>query len=120
MASAALEDMPVDVSLREQFEHVWIRWAVRYPEKRKALAQPVVFNELTATSRAEGHMAMAGIATLMEQIRKQGAVSAGPFAFVATILNLVADATMDFMRQDPSHADARARAGFEAVWRMLG
>lgn len=42
-------------------------WAVSNPEKRRALAQLGVSDEITPASRAAGHKTMAGIAKLMER-----------------------------------------------------
>jgi len=34
-------------------------------------------------------------------------------------MNSVADATMDYMVQDPENARKHCKAGFDALWRML-
>jgi hypothetical protein len=34
-------------------------------------------------------------------------------------MNSVAEATMDFMVQDPKSAKKHCKAGFDALWRML-
>jgi hypothetical protein len=39
--------------------------------------------------------------------------------FVVAIMNSVAEATMDFMTQDPTNSKKHCRAGFDAVWRMI-
>jgi AcrR family transcriptional regulator len=122
MASAALEGLPAGVDLREQFLHVWsnwMRWAVRNPEKRRALAQLGVSDEIMPESRAAGHRAMSGFRELLERGRANGALSEAPMGFVVAIMNSVAEATMDFMVQDPSNADKHSKVGFDALWRML-
>jgi len=43
-----------------------------------------------------------------------------PMAFLMTLMNAVAESTMDFMRQEPRRAKEHCRTGFEAVWRMIG
>jgi NAD(P)-dependent dehydrogenase (short-subunit alcohol dehydrogenase family) len=35
------------------------------------------------------------------------------------LMNSMAEATMDFMVQDPANADKHCKAGFEALWRVL-
>lgn len=122
MASAALEGLPAKAGLREQLFHIWsnwMRWAAAHPEKRRALAQLAVSDEITPESRAEGHKAMAPIGALLERIRADGPMHNAPMAFVVAIMNSVADATMDFMIQDPSHAGKHCEVGFDALWRML-
>jgi AcrR family transcriptional regulator len=122
MASAALEGLPARGELREQFRHLWsnwMAWAVSNPEKRRALAQLGVSDEITPATRAAGHKTMAGIAELMERCRAKGSMRKAPMAFVAAIMNSLAEATMDFMVQDPTNAKKHCRVGFEAFWRVL-
>src|SRR3984885_7039171 len=68
MASAALEGFPAGAELREQFFHIWsswMGWAVANPEKRRALAQLGVSDEITPENRAAAHKTMAGIGELL-------------------------------------------------------
>lgn len=122
MAVAAMEGLPEGADFREQFLHLWsnwMRWAVRRPEARRALAVLGVSDEITPASRAAGHQIMGSIAALMERGRANGSMRDASFAFVAAIMNSVAEATMDFMVHDPAHADEHCKVGFDALWRML-
>jgi AcrR family transcriptional regulator len=122
MASVAMKNFPVEVELREQFFHIWRNWgnwAVRFPEKRKALAQLSVSDEITHETRAAGHKIMTTVGELLERIRAAGPMRKVPISFVAALMNSVADATMDQMIQDPGHAKTHCKNGAEALWRML-
>jgi AcrR family transcriptional regulator len=122
MASAALEGLPTGADVREQFAHAWtqwMRWAVRHPAQRRALALLGVADEITPASHAIGRQTMADLATLMERARTNGAMRDAPFALVAALMNAVAEATMDVMLQDSANADAHCRVGFDALWHML-
>jgi hypothetical protein len=94
-------------------------WAVSSPEKRRALAQLGVSDEITPASRDAGHKTMAGIAELMERCRANGSMRKVPMAFVAAIMNSLAEATMDFMINDPTHAKKHCKVGFDALWRVI-
>jgi AcrR family transcriptional regulator len=123
VASAALEGLPTGAPLREQVFHIWLRWtnwAVSNPEKRRALAQLGVSDEITPATRAAGHKTMAGIAELLERIHANSAMRDAPMRFVFAILNALAEATMDFMAQDPTNAKKHCKAGFDALWRVMG
>ncbi|QEL16247.1 TetR/AcrR family transcriptional regulator [Limnoglobus roseus] len=122
MAAAASEGLPAGAALREQVFHVWSKWmgwAVAHPEKRRALSQLVVSDEITPTTRAAAHRAMAGIAGLLEQSRANGPMRGVPAGFVYAVLNALAEATMDYMVQDPTHAGEHCKVGFDALWRVL-
>ena len=122
MASVALDGLPAKAALRRQFLHVWsnwTRWAVAHPEQRRALALLGVSDEITPASRAAGHQTMAGIAELMERSRAGGPLRDVPMAFVAALMNSMAEATMDFMVNDPANAETHCKTGFDALWRVL-
>ena len=122
MASAATKNLPTRAEPREQLWNLWqhwMGWAVSYPEKRRALAQLGVSDEITPDTRAAAHKTMAGVAGLLEHIRASGPMRKVPMGFVVAIMNSVAEATIDFMTEDSSHARKHCTEGFEALWRMV-
>jgi hypothetical protein len=70
-------------------------------------------------TRAAAHKTMIGIAELLERSRANGPMHKAPMGFVVAIMNSVAEATMDFMTQDPTNSKKHCRAGFDAVWRTI-
>jgi AcrR family transcriptional regulator len=122
VASAALEGFPAEADLRKQAFHVWsnwMDWAVSNPEKRRALAQLGVSDEVTPATRIAGHKTMAGVAELLERMRANGPLRNTPMGFVVAIMDSLADATMGFMIQDPSNAKKHCKVGFDALWRVI-
>ena len=122
MAAAALKGLRADAEPRQQLAHIWQRWmtwAVYFPEKRRALAQLTVSDEITPETRAAGHKTMAGVADLLEGIRASGPMRKAPMGFVVAIMNSIAEATIDIMAQDAAHARKRCNEGFDALWRAV-
>jgi AcrR family transcriptional regulator len=122
MASEALEGFPEGAELRDQIFHIWTNWmgwAVSNPEKRRALEQLGVSDEITPASRASGHKTMARIGELLERSRANGPLRKAPMAFVVALMNSLAEATMDFMVQDPTNAKKHCKVGFDALWRVV-
>ena len=122
MAATALEGFPAEAELREQLFRVWsnwMNWSVANPDKRRALTQLHVSDEITAATRAAASKAMAGVAELLERSRANGPLRNVPMGFVVSILNSLADATMDFMIHDPTNAKKHCKVGFEALWRVI-
>jgi AcrR family transcriptional regulator len=122
MASAALVGLPAKADLRKQVFHAWSNWttwAVSNPEKRRALAQLGVSDEITPASRTAGNKTMAGIAELMQRSRATGPMRDAPLGFVAEIMNSLAEATMDYMVRDPTNAKKHCKTGFDAFWRAI-
>ena len=122
MASAALDGMPEGSTARERLRHAWIhwlRWASARPEKRRALAHLDVSGEITSSSHEAAGRMLADLRDLLEESRRRGPMRKPPLAFVAALMSALADATTDFMINDPAGADAHAEAGFEALWRIV-
>jgi hypothetical protein len=81
----------------------------------RSLAQLGVSDEITPETRTMAHKLM-GIAELLERGRVHGTMNKAPRAFVATLMNSVAEATMDFMTQDSAHAMRHGNECFDAMW----
>jgi AcrR family transcriptional regulator len=123
MATASLEGLPVKAPLREQFSRMWsnwMRWTMSNPGKRRALALLSVSDDIAQETRAASHQAMADVAEMLELARARGPMRDAPMGFVLAIMNSLAEATMDYMVNDPANADEHSRAGFDALCRMLG
>jgi AcrR family transcriptional regulator len=123
MASAAMKGLPAGAALRDQNFHVWsnwMHWSVSNPDKRRALTQLGVSEEITSATRVAGQQTMAGMAELMERVRAKGPMRSAPGGFIAAIMNSLAEATMEYMAQDPANAAKHCKVGFDALWRVLG
>ena len=122
MAAAVLDGLPTTVGLREQQFRMWsnwMRWAVSHPDKRSAVAQLGVSDEITPQTRASGHQTMAGIGVLLEQCRANGPMREAPMGFVVAMVTALAESTVDYMVKDPANADKHCTTGFEAMWRTI-
>jgi AcrR family transcriptional regulator len=122
MGAAAYSGIPHKGDARAQLRHLWMHWlswATSNPDKRRALAQLSVSDEVTAESHETAGRALAGMAKLVEQSRADGPMRDAPLALVIAIMSGAADATMDFMMRDPANAEAHGAASFHAVWRMI-
>jgi len=123
MAAASLEGLPAKAPLREQLSRMWsnwMGWATSDPGKRRALALLDVSDDIAQESRAASHRAMADVAGILKRARADGPMQDAPMEFVSALMNALAEATMDFMVNDPANADEHCRAGFEALCRVLG
>ncbi len=123
MAASALEGFPAGADLRQQAFHVWsnwMAWAVSHPEKRRALAQLSVSEEISPATRSAALKTAASLADLMQQMRACGSLRHAPMSFAAAIMNSLAETTMDFIIHDPANAKKHTQSGFDALWRALG
>jgi AcrR family transcriptional regulator len=122
MAAASLDGLPTESNIRRQVLHIWIhwlRWATSCPEKRRTLAHLDVSDDITPASHQAASQTMAGVAKLLERSRENGPMRDTPLGFVVALMSALADATIDFMIDDPANADQHCMAGFDAVWRVI-
>jgi AcrR family transcriptional regulator len=122
MASSALDGLPTGKSSHDQMAYMWsgwLQWATTGADKRRTLAQLTVSDEITGASREIGHRAMAGFAGILDRSRENGPMRTAPLGLVVSLMNAVAEATVDFILHDPANADVHSRMGFEAMWRII-
>jgi AcrR family transcriptional regulator len=122
MAAAALEGLPAKAGFREQMFKIWsnwMEWGVSNPEKRGALAQLGVCEEITPATKAAGLKTMADIADYLQRVRSEGPMRDAPMAFVLAFMNSLAETTMDFMIRDSANAAKHCKVGFDALWRAI-
>jgi AcrR family transcriptional regulator len=122
MGAAALGGLPAGGHVREQLLHMWSRWmhwAAAYPEKRRALAQLEVSDEITVRTHQAASQALTGVAGILERSRENGPMRDVSLTFVVGLASALADTTIDFIIRDPGGAETHSRTGFDALWRMI-
>lgn len=123
MAAAATAGLPDGQDARARLLHMWsgwLRWASTHPQKRRALAQLTVSDEITQAAHDTAAQGMSGVAEILETVRSGGPMRDTTLPFVAALATALADAAIDYIAGDPDNADAYTRAGFDALWRMIG
>lgn len=122
MGATATTGLDATAEPRKQVRHVWtqwVSWATVGPEKRRALAQLEVADDITAESRVTASAAFGGVANLLERARAGGPASDAPLAFVLTLINAIAEAAIDAILADPAEAETLSPIAFDAIWRVL-
>ncbi len=122
MASAATKGFREGDDLQDQVFHIWqnwMNWALAFPEKRRALAQLGVSDEIKPATHKAASKGMVPVAELMERVRDIGPMRKAPMGFVLMLMNSVAESTIDFMARDPANAKKHCKVGFDALWRMV-
>ncbi|WKG12563.1 TetR/AcrR family transcriptional regulator [Nocardia sp. PE-7] len=122
MAESSLVGIPSEEEPREQMLHVWtqwMRWATASPDKRRAVAQLLVSDDITAASHELANNAFGAMADLLERSRVGGPMEHAPLTFVLTLTNTIAEATIDAVIREPANAETLTRLAFDATWRVI-
>ncbi|MGH8778251.1 TetR/AcrR family transcriptional regulator [Paraburkholderia sp.] len=122
MRDEMTRDYPAAQSVEERGRYVWERyidWGVAFPLKRKAMSQLAVSERISGHTRAAGMEAFGEINAMIHRISSDGPLKDQPPAFVAAVMNAIAEVTMEFIEQDPKHARRYKAAGFVAFWSAI-
>lgn len=88
-----MKDVQASECLREHFFQVWrnwTNWAVTFPEKRRALTQLNVSDEIRPEARAAAQKTMRPLGEVLERCHVAGPMSKVPIGFFAMLVNSVA------------------------------
>jgi AcrR family transcriptional regulator len=122
MTAAATAGLDARGEPREQVLHMWthwLRWATTNPDKRRALAQLEVADDITDDSHRTVRSAFSGMADLLDRSRASGPMRDAPLGFVLALTNAIADTTIDAVIREPAAAEVLSSVAFDAIWRVL-
>lgn len=122
MADALLDNFPTEADVRSRVHHIWqryVRWGMANPAKRKVLAELGVSDRITAESRDVGNAPFAEIERMAADSAKRQLIYPYPMAFVAAMLNGMAETTIAVMAQNSAADLDYSEAGFEVFWRGI-
>jgi AcrR family transcriptional regulator len=122
MGAAAFDGLPTHGDDRAQVRHMWrhwLHWATTFPQKRRALAQLSVSDDISDDSHRATDAAFAGVAELLERSRSTGPLAATSLGFTLTLVTALAEAAIDAILAEPNEADSLSSAAFESLWRVL-
>lgn len=119
LRDAMMAEYPAAGGLAARIRHVWDRfvdWGVAYPAKRKTINQLSVSDRITEASSRAGRETFREIEVLMHDSLSSGTLRDQSPAFIAAIMESLADTTMRFIALEPAEAERYRRTGFEAFW----
>ncbi|WP_341963665.1 TetR/AcrR family transcriptional regulator [Pseudomonas sp. RC10] len=122
LRDAMIPGYPKDKDVKSRLHHAWhtyVGWGAANAEKRKAMALLMMSDRITDTTRVAGSEAFNDISALLHEGSSCNAFRDQPPAFAAAIMRSLADTTMDFMSNEPEHAERYCEAGFVAFWNAI-
>src|SRR5580704_9350413 len=107
---------------RAKLQHIWdafMDWGVANPEQRRVLAQILVSGKLTNETKAVGAAPFAEVEAMGREAIARGTIRDFPLEFLIAMMEAMAQATIELMAANPSHAAKYRTYGFEALWNGL-
>jgi AcrR family transcriptional regulator len=121
LAAAIMNDFPRKGSVRERFEHVWLRyvsWGAAHPVARRALKLVSMANVVTPAVRSDGAL-FAEVDRLHKDAIEQGKMAKLPPVMASQALKALAEMTMDLIEREPDQAELFKASGFQMLWGAL-
>jgi AcrR family transcriptional regulator len=118
LGKALLASYPTTAGVRERCRYVWenfIEWGAQFPMKRQAMRQLSVSEKITEKSRRQGGEAFGDINGMIEESLAGGILKDSP-AFVGSVLEALAETTLEFIARDPGRREHYKQAGFAFFW----
>jgi hypothetical protein len=122
MMAAASAGVDAESDPQQQILQVWnqwLDWSLTFPDKRRALAQLDVADDITPESHRAAHEGFADVAAQLDRGRATGPMKDAPLGFVLALMTSVANTTIEAIVADPSQDKATRALAFEALWRMI-
>ncbi len=119
MADAMMAGYPRKANVRTRTQHIWnqyVEWGVENPDQLAVVHKIMVWEGLRPEVRAAAMVPFAEVHALTESAIEQGVLQDIPRDFITAMLVAQAEATMQFMRQDPASSSLYKEKGFEIYW----
>jgi AcrR family transcriptional regulator len=119
LASVMTTGLPSAKSLKVRCRHVWdryIEWGAGQPLQRKAMSQLTVSDRITAASKQEGGAAFREVSAMLDEILAASGADNQSAAFIAGIMESLAETTLSFIAREPAALEHYKQAGFDAFW----
>ncbi|GJI97393.1 TetR family transcriptional regulator [Duganella caerulea] len=120
--SFELPPASASVSLNERLEQFWtayVAWGLRHPLERVTLSRLEVSDRITDASRELAAQSFHDVIALLVEAMALGVLRHQPPAYIGALCVAMAEATIDFISQNPDSRKQTSADGFAAFWRAL-
>ncbi|QGZ57510.1 TetR/AcrR family transcriptional regulator [Paraburkholderia acidiphila] len=122
LAETIMPDYPSEADFRLRLEHVfqhYVRWGVANTAGRLAIARLSASGQLWDETRTKGMEPFLAVSQMMEEAVQSGVLLDAPIAFLYSIIERIADTTIEFVERQPDNAERHRQLGFHAAWRAI-
>ncbi|WP_321962478.1 TetR/AcrR family transcriptional regulator [Paraburkholderia sp. J7] len=122
LAETIMPGYPSEGDFRHRLEHVfqhYVRWGVANTAGRLAIARLSASGQLWDQTRTQGMEPFMAVSQMMEEAVQRGVLLDAPIAFLYSIIERIADTTIEFVERQPDDAERHRQLGFHAAWRAI-
>ncbi|WP_321909613.1 TetR/AcrR family transcriptional regulator [Paraburkholderia sp. J11-2] len=122
LAETIMPGYPSEAGFQLRLEHVfqhYVRWGVANTAGRLAIARLSASGQLWDETRTQGMEPFMAVSQMMEEAVQRGVLLDAPIAFLYSIIERIADTTIEFVERQPDDAERHRQLGFHAAWRAI-
>lgn len=122
LAEALMPGYPHEADCRARLEHVFQRyvgWGLADPAARSALARLAASGHVSDDTLALVRGPFEPVLRMMEDGVRDGALAGAPTSFHSSVIEHIADITIEHVVRYPDEAERYRELGFHALWRAV-
>jgi AcrR family transcriptional regulator len=122
LAETIMPDYPHDADYRQRMEHVfqrYVSWGLANAAGRFAVSRLTASGHILDETRAQGMEAFLEVSRMMQDGVRDGVLVDAPIAFLSSVIEHIADTTIDYVDRHPKDAEHHRQLGFRVLWRAI-
>ncbi|WP_233870571.1 TetR/AcrR family transcriptional regulator [Paraburkholderia adhaesiva] len=122
LAETVMPDYPYQADYRLRMAHIfqrYVSWGLTNTAGRLAISRLAASGQLLDGTRARGTEPFQAVSRMMEDAVQEGVLLNAPIAFLYSIIERIADTTIEYIDKQPADAERHRQLGFHAAWRAI-
>ena len=122
LARSVMPDYPHEAGYRQRMQHVferYVNWGLANAAGRFALSRLSASGHILDDTRAQGMGPFLAISQMMEDAVRDGVLVDASIAFLSSIIEHIADTTIEYVDKHPESAERHLQLGFHVAWRAI-
>lgn len=122
LADTVMPGFPEEADYRERLQHIfqhYVDWGLANRTGRLALSRLIASGQILESTRAEATAPFHAAVETMEDAVRDGVLVDAPISFLYSIIEHIADTTIEYVDRHPAQAGYHRQLGFDSTWRAL-
>nr|WP_315591707.1 TetR/AcrR family transcriptional regulator [uncultured Cupriavidus sp.] len=122
LAEAIMPDYPHEADYRQRMAHLFQRyvgWGLNNAAQRASLSRLAASGLVLDETRIKGMAEFLPISRMIEVAVREGVVVDAPIELLTSVIESLADTTIDYVNKYPEGAERHRELGFHLLWKSL-
>jgi AcrR family transcriptional regulator len=122
LADAVMPDYPSDADYQTRIQHIfqrYVSWGLANSAGRLAVARLSGSGKVSDDTRTQALEPFLAVSQMVLDGVQEGVLANAPIAFLLSVLESIANTTIEYADKYPEDAERHRQLGFHSVWRAL-